>query len=68
MPMVKGSFSGANSDGFTHTQVSTPMNQTIPDYKTPNSSDYGNQKQQMDFELTILRRSIQNKQKFIDLR
>ena len=67
-PHSTGHFNGGNSDGFTHTSVSTPM-QKGKNYKTPKVSDYGSHKDQIDEELTILRRSIQNgKNGFKDLR
>lgn len=69
MPYSTTSFNGANSDGFTHTSVSTPLYKKGKSYKTPKAGSYGNQKEKMDAQLTILRRSIQNgKQGFKDFR
>jgi len=68
MKSERGNFSGGNSDGFTHTDVSTPLYKNLKNHRNSQQfSDYGLQKGQMDEELTILRRSIQSKQKFICL-
>eukprot|EP00343_Euplotes_focardii_P002179 CAMPEP_0205806168 /NCGR_PEP_ID=MMETSP0205-20121125/9606_1 /ASSEMBLY_ACC=CAM_ASM_000278 /TAXON_ID=36767 /ORGANISM="Euplotes focardii, Strain TN1" /LENGTH=143 /DNA_ID=CAMNT_0053078545 /DNA_START=463 /DNA_END=891 /DNA_ORIENTATION=+ len=68
IPIKPNKFGGSNSDGFTHTAVSTPSYRKVKKFgKGAVKEEYGSKKQKMDFELTILRRSIQNREKFIDL-
>lgn len=63
---VKDFINNGNSDGFT--SVSTPMNMKGKSSNTSKNLNYENHKDQIDAELTILRRSIQNsRQSFSDL-
>ncbi|CAI2367799.1 unnamed protein product [Moneuplotes crassus] len=63
---VKEFINSGNSNGFT--SVSTPMNMKGKSSNTSKNLNYKNHKDQIDAELTILRRSIQNsRQSFSDL-